>query len=305
MPVLQQWVGAVAEYRGDQASGLRRIFGQESLRVVTFAAGTEGVGKTVAVANIAAAMARQGKEVLILDENTTGNIASIFGASAKYDLLHVVNRDRRLAEVLINVAPGIRVLPAARAVKKLGKLQRTQQEALLEALSTMDHPADVILVDASIDHPLGFSPLGLATQETVVVAAASGAAITEAYALIKKVSLGYARRHFHILVNKVKSADDAEAIHTNLAQLASQRGVARLDYVGHVPLDDALRHAAKLCQPVVAAYPESTSAAALRAIASDMLDWPPTAPEAGGLEQFVQQLLHLSQRIDPVTIHAG
>jgi flagellar biosynthesis protein FlhG len=298
-------VGVVAEFRSDQAAGLRRLFGQESLRVITFAAGNEGVGKTVTVANIAAAMARQGKEVLVLDENTAGNVASVFGAAAKRDLFHVINRDCRLADVLVHVAPGVRVLPAARAVQKLGKLSRAQQEALLEALGSMEHPADVILVDASIDHPLGFSPLGLATQETVVVASATGAAITEAYALIKKVSLGYARRHFHILVNKVKSADDAGAIHANLAQLAAQRGVARLDYVGHVPTDDALRHAAKLCQPVVAAYPESAAAAALRSIASDMLRWPPAEAEAGGLEQFVQQLLHLSQRIDPVTIHAG
>ena len=305
MPAWQPWVGVVAEFNGDQAAGLRRLFGQESLRVITFAAGSEGVGKTVTVANIAAAMARHGKEVLVLDENTAGNIASVFGASAKYDLFHVVNRDRRLSEVLVHVAPGVRVLPAARAVQKLGKLERGQQDALLEALGSMAHPADVILVDASIDHPLGFSPLGLATQETVVVAAATGAAITEAYALIKKVSLGYARRHFRILVNKVKAADDAAAIHANLAQLARQRGVARLDYVGHVPMDDALRHAAKLCQPVVAAYPESAAAAALRGIASDMLNWPTVASDAGGLEHFVQQLLHLSQRIDPVTIHAG
>ncbi|MBI2307823.1 MAG: AAA family ATPase [Rhodocyclales bacterium] len=295
----------MAEYRGDQAAGLRRLFGQEGLRVITFAAGSEGVGKTITVANVAAAMARQGKEVLVLDENTAGNVASVFGATAKHDLFHVINRDKRLGEVLVHVAPGVRVLPAARAVKKLGKLARGQQETLIEALGAMEHPADVILVDASTDHPLGFSPLGLATQETVVVAAASGAAITEAYALIKKVSLGYSRRHFRILVNKVKSAGDAEAIHANLAQLARQRGVALLDYAGHVPLDDALRHAAKLCQPVVAAYPESAAAGALRAIANDMLHWPPAGTEAGGLEQFVQQLLHLSQHIDPVTIHAG
>lgn len=295
----------MAEYYGDQASGLRRIFGQEVLRVITFAAGSEGVGKTVAVANVAAAMARQGKEVLVLDENTAGNVASVFGATSKYDLFHVINRDRRLSEVLVHVAPGVRVLPAARAVKKLGKLARSQQEALIEALGAMDHPADVILVNASTDHPLGFSPLGLATQETVVVASASGSAITDAYALIKKVSLGYSRRHFRILLNKVKSAADAAAIHGNLAQLARQRGVALLEYAGHIPLDDALRHAAKLCQPVVAAYPESAAANALRALASDMLNWPPAETEAAGLEQFVQQLLHLSQRIDPVTIHAG
>jgi len=295
----------MAEFYVDQAAGLRRIFGQESLRVITFVAGSEGVGKTAAVANVAAAMARQGKEVLVLDENTAGNVAAQFGVNAKYDLYHVINRDRRLSEVLVHAAPGVRVLPAARAVKKLGKLAGSQQEALIEALGSMEHPADVILIDTSTDHPLGFSPFGLATQETVVVASASGAAITEAYALIKKVSLGYSRRHFRILVNKVKRAADGRAIHANLAHLARERGVALLDYVGHLPLDDALRHAAKLCQPVVAAYPESAAAAALRAIASEMLHWPPVESEAGGLEQFVQQLIHLSQRIDPVAIHAG
>lgn len=298
-------MGVVAEFHADQASGLRRIFGRQSLRVIAFAAGNEGVGKTIAVANVAAAMARQGKEVLVLDENTDGNIASVFGARTRHDLYHVINRDLSLAEVLVHVAPGVRVLPAARAVKKLGKLARGERQVLLEALGEMERPADVILVDASTDHPLGFSPLGLATQETVVVATASAAAITEAYALIKKVSLGYSRRHFRILINKVKSASDARAIHDNLSQVARQRGVALLDYVGCVPLDDALRHAAHLGQPVVAAYPESAAAAALRSIASDMLRWPSTEDDAAGLEQFVEQLLHLSQRIDPAVIHAG
>jgi MinD-like ATPase involved in chromosome partitioning or flagellar assembly len=65
-------------------------------------------------------------------------------------------------------------------------------------------PADVVLVDTSLGHPLAFSPLGLAAPETVIVVAPNGAAITEAYALIKKVSLGYARKHFRILVSQVR-----------------------------------------------------------------------------------------------------
>ena len=295
----------MASLHSDQADGLRRLFGQEALRVVTFASGGKGVGKTTVVANVAAAIARQGKEVLVLDENTAGNVASAFGVQAKHDLFHVVNRDRRLAEVLVHVAPGVRVLPAARAVKKLGKLHRSQQEALIEAIAGMEHPADVILVDTTMDHPLGFSPLGLAAQDTIVVASATGAAITEAYALIKKVSLGYDRRHFRILVNKVKAADDAEAIFRNLAELARTRGVALLESVGYVPQDDMVRHALRLSQPAVSVYPESVAAGALRGIAGEILGWPAIESEAGGLEQFVQQLLHLSQRIDPVTIHAG
>ena len=44
----------MAELYSDQAAGLRRLFAREPLRVVTFAAGSPGVGKSVLVANVAA-----------------------------------------------------------------------------------------------------------------------------------------------------------------------------------------------------------------------------------------------------------
>jgi len=296
---------AVAEFRGDQASGLRRLFSEESLRVVTFVAGGAGVGKTTVVANIAAALARRGKEVLVIDENPAGNVAAAFGVASRSDLFSVINRERRLDEVLLHVAPGVRVLPAARAVKRLGRLPAMQQEALIDALAGMAHPADVILVDASMDHPLGFSPLGLVAQETVVVTAASGAALTAAYALIKKVSLGYERRHFRILVSKTRHGLDAEALFRNLAQLSRERGVARLDYLGCVPQDETQKHALRLAQPLVAAYPDAAATHALRSLADEILAWPPAGSDCAGLEQFALQLLHFSQRIDPVTVHVG
>ncbi|MFZ4535647.1 MinD/ParA family ATP-binding protein [Propionivibrio sp.] len=294
----------MAECHGDQADGLRRLFGREPPRIVTFAAGSIGVGKSILVANLAASLARQGKEVLILDENIKNNIASYYGALARHDLLQVIYREKVLNEVLLTVAPGVRVLPAARAVKKLGKLSLHQQEALIESITGMEHPADVILVDASLDHPLGFSPLGLAAHDTVIVISATSASITDAYALIKKVSLGYSRKNFRILVNKVRGLEEAEAIHGNIAQVTHSRGLARLEYAGFVPLDVHLRQAARLCQPVLGLFPDAPSAKAYRTIASDLLNWPLPGNEAGGLEQFVQQLLHLSQHIDPIAIYA-
>lgn len=294
----------MAEYHGDQAAGLRRLFGREQTRVVTFAAGSAGVGKSILVANLAAALARQGKEILILDENIRNNVATCYGALARHDLLNVINREKNLSDVLLTVAPGVRVLPAAKAVKKLGKLSSNQQNALMESITGMERSADVILVDASQDHPLGFSPLGLAAHDTVIVISASGASITDAYALIKKVSLGYARKNFRILVNKVRGPDEADAIHHNIAQVTHSRGLARLEYAGFVPLDEQLRQASRLCQPVVGLFPDALASKAYRTIAADLLGWPLPGDDAGGLEQFVQQLLHLSQHIDPVAIYA-
>lgn len=272
--------------------------GSGQLQVVTFVAGCEGVGRSVSVANIGVALARLGKEVLIMDEHSsTDDIAATFGQVARYDLLNVMHQECRLKEVLVQPVQGLHILPAARAVKKLGKLTMTQQQVLLDAMSSLERPIDVILVDASSNHPHGFSPLGLASQETVVMLSGSSASITEAYSLIKKVSHSYARKYFRILVNKVRSIPDARSIFQNIAQVAAQRGIARLDYVGAIPVDESLRQATQLCRPVVTHAPGSAAARAYRDIAADMLYWPAGYNEAGGVQQFLQQLLHLSQRI--------
>lgn len=306
MPGLLRWVGSiVADFRVDQAAGLRRLMGGGQLQVVTFAAGCEGVGRSVSVANIGVALARLGKEVLVLDEHSsTDDIASSFGLIGRYDLLNLMLRERRLDEVLVQPYPGLHILPAARAVKKLGKLTLAQQQALIDAMSGLERPIDVILVDASSNHPLGFSPLGLASQDTVIMLSGSSASITEAYSLIKKVSHSYARKHFRILVNKVRSVPDARSIFENIAQVAAQRRIARLDYIGAIPVDEYLRQAAQLCRPVVIHAPDSPAAQAYREIAADMLYWPRSDGESGGVEQFLQQLLHLSQRITPNVIRA-
>jgi flagellar biosynthesis protein FlhG len=209
-----------------------------------------------------------------------------------------------LSQVLLQPMLGLRVLPAARAARKLGRLSLPQQQTLLDAMSGLERPIDVILVDASMAHPNGFSPFGLVSQETVVVLSGSSASITEAYSLIKKVSHAFSRKHFRILVNKVRSQSDARSIFENIAQVAAQRGVARLDYAGAIPLDEALRQSAQMCRPVLVQAPDSLSAAAFRDIASDMLYWQRSECEAGGVGQFMQQLLHLSQRITPHVLRA-
>jgi flagellar biosynthesis protein FlhG len=297
----------VAERYADQAAGLRRLFARECLRVVSFASGSPGAGKSLLVANVAACLAREGKSVLVFDENAgRRNIASCFGASARYDLSHVIDRQKPIAEVLLKVASGIQVLPAADAVKHLGTLNESQGQALLEGLCALDEPPDVILVDTSPDHPLGFSPLGLAAHDTVIVMTPMPASITDAYALIKKVSLGYDRRNYRVLVNGVRGVEEGRVVFGNIARVTHKKRFARLEFAGCIPLDEHMPKAAALRQPACALYPQSPAAKACRALAGDLLDWrlPDGGTDSGGLEQFVLRLLHLSKYIDPVAIYA-
>jgi len=294
----------VAELYTDQAAGLRRLFAREQLRVVAFAAGSAGVGKSTLVANLAACLARRGKNVLVFDEGACGGVAARFGGQISHDLLHVIEHGVPLSDVLINVHPGVRVLPVAAAVGHLGKLGTRQRSALMQGFSALEDPADVILVNASLDHPLGFSPFGLAAQQAIIVMSPTPASITEAYALIKKVSLGYARRDYRILVNGARSAVEARAVFGNIARVAHSRRFARLEYAGGVPLDERVQRATVMSQPLESLYPDTAAAKACRRLAGELLEWQSPDQNDGGLEQFLEQLLHLSQKIDPVAIYA-
>lgn len=288
------------DFRGDQASGLRRLFGGRRLRVVSFVAAGEGVGKTHVVGNLALALARQGQAVLVLDENAgRDNLAGFFGAHGGHDLLDVIQGRRSIDQTLLEVTENLQVCPAARAFRRLDGFAPHEEADLLAALGGLRNRPDVILIDAAHDHPLGISPVGLVASETVVVLSGNSHAITGSYALIKRVAENCGRRHFRVLVNKVRQKPEAEQIYTNLSRVATQRAVASIGLAGYLPFDDAVAHAAWLQQPLFNAFPDSPSAEAFREMASQLTRWE-IAEEPLGIEQFMQQLVHLNQKLRPV-----
>ena len=288
--------------RGDQAAGLRRLFDQQASRLVAFVAGSAGVGKSLLVANLAASLAQQGQQVLVLDEDN--KVAAYSGVSTPHDWWQVIAQKKTLSDVLLMVAPKIRILPIALAVKNLAKLTPYQQDALRESFAEMSSLAQVILINTSLDHPLGFSPLGLASQETVVVLSAVGNAVTDAYSLVKKASLVYSHPHFRILVSKARTSHEAHSLFENMARVSHQRGLARLEWAGFVPLDENLRQASRLYQPVEGLFPHSAAAKAYREIAHNILSWTGSGEHGNAIEPFVSRLLALSQVMNPQAIYA-
>ncbi len=288
----------------DQADGLRRLFDNAQPKVVAFAAGNAKVGKSVLITNLSYSLTKAGKNVLLLDESADNALSTCFGHQAEYDLEDTVNLKESLADVCVNVMPGIRILPISRLIKRLGSLDTEQQKALTNAFANITPAPDLIMVNTSSDHPLGFSPFGLAADHTIIVMSVSGTSITETYALIKKASLAYSKRKFRVLVNKAKNFDEAAGVFGNLAEVAHGRRIAKLEFAGFIPQDEGIRQASRLCQPVENIFPDSPAAAAFEKLAHQMGNWPLTENNAKGMEHFIQHLLHLGQSIDPIAIYA-
>jgi len=241
--------GAGPAWLGDQAAGLRRLFGGRAPQVVAFASGHEACGRTTLVVQTAVALAALGHGVLIIDENPAPNNAiSAMGLTARHDLFQVLQGERGLFQSLLQAAPMVQVLPAARAARELDHASRIAAAArrnLAACLQEMTQDVEFVLVDTAMRRGGHLSPLALAARHMAIVVAAQGSAITHAYALIKRIAQERGRDGFQIVITRARSREEARAIFDNMRRVAREHLDVRLDYLGSslVPVTENLAEA--------------------------------------------------------------
>lgn len=285
---LQQRLGA-----DDQAEGLRRLLVSNQTQVITLVAGKPGVGCTSVTLNLATALSRAGRDVLVLDENSAPhNLTDSLGLFARHDLLDVVQGRCQLQDVLLS-GKGYAILPVARLMRTLESLNQIEQQNLEKVLSEVSAGVDLMLVDAAMLTGQAAVSASLASGvRLLVVMDATASGITESYSLIKRLALENARLRFEIVVNKVENEQMARLVFGNMEKVARAKLAARLEYLGCIPLDDRLKRATQLARSVVEAYPASGSAKSCTALSQSVLQKTMRQDEMdGGIAQIMKKLI--------------
>jgi flagellar biosynthesis protein FlhG len=285
------WRGIVAVSAAtDQSAGLRRLLARKLVRSVTLVGGKPGIGRTAVLSNVAVALARLGRSVLLLDQNGGRACAAArLGLSPGRDLAEVIERGLPLEEAIVHAPEGLRVLRGARAFDLLGNLPPAAEERLGQAFERLQPRLDYILVDAPAGDAVHTPSLSLGSQEVIVMVSPHPESVTRAYALVERLSWDLARRRFYILANGVRSPEQGGILYDNIARTARALLNLQLEYLGCVPEDDALRKACRLRQPVSRLFPASAASVACAVVADAIDQWP--FPGEDCLDGDVQRLL--------------
>ena len=277
----------------DQAEGLRRMLSLARTRTVAVVAGTRGAGTTSCVVNLGAALARQGRRVLVVDENYGSNVAHALGLNPLFDLRHAIAGECELGDALV-CGERVAVLAAAGAARALPLLDADCEARAIGCFAQLDDAADIVLLDVcnDADEP---SPFASAAQEVVVVVSQGSSSITGGYAAVKRMSQTHGRKRFRLLVNRANDDATARLVHANMADVAAKNLGVALEYIGAIPCDPAVQDSARRFTAAVDTAPTAAASRRFCEHGAAMLRWSAPQNEPSRLDNFMQRAIYGSR----------
>jgi flagellar biosynthesis protein FlhG len=253
-------------------------------RITAVTSGKGGVGKTFFSANLAAALAAMGERVLVLDADLgLANLDVVLNLYPKITLHDVFTGAAKLDDAVVSVPGGFSVLLAGSGMVEYSRLTPEVRDQLLQVIETLAPRFDRILLDTGA----GISDVVLFTvslaDDVLLVATPEPTSLTDAYATIKVLVAQQGRRCIQLVVNQVGKPGEGRIIRGQLQQvvdrfvtpsLAASAGDAeltiKLDLLGELPSDPAVREAIQKRQLLMTHFPGCAVARAVRATADKL-----------------------------------
>lgn len=236
------------------------------VRIIAFASGKGGTGKTTVVANLGTALAQLGKKTIVLDADVTmANLGLILGLEGKKITLHEVLSGKKKAKQAVYEGPaGLKVLPCGMSLEGV---QKVKLERLKKVVLELADNVDFLLVDCSsgMGHD-SITALSVA-QEAIFVINPNFASILEAMKIKRVVERLHAKSP-ELIINR------ASRERTNIPQREIE-SILELPVLGVIPEDIEVKRAAALGEAVVERSPKAPAAKTFKKLAATLLKQKP------------------------------
>ena len=260
-------------------------------RVISVTSGKGGVGKTNIVANLGYAFARLGKKILILDADLgLGNLDVLLGLAPKFNLSHVIAGQKSIRDIIVEGPGNMRILPASSGIQELTHLTQDQKVQILSELDQLINAVDILFIDTAAGISSNVMDFNVTAHEIIVVVSPEPTAITDAYALMKVLSLKYAEKSCKVIVNLAGTSQQGREVFRQLNMVTERFLDMTIDYLGSVLFDANITQGVKQQKLVSELYPDTQASKCFADLAQKIFLSSSTRVPKGGSNFFWHHL---------------
>ncbi|GAF63694.1 putative ATPase [Bacillus sp. TS-2] len=259
----------------DQAESLRRQVNQNQqteAKVVAVVSGKGGVGKSNVSLNFAIALAQKGKKVTIVDLDIgMGNLDIMLGKPTKYSIVDMLESQLTIWDIIEKGPENIQYISGGSGLTSFVKINQSLLDRFTQQLLSLSQENDFILLDLGAgvtEDSIGFI---LAADEMMVVTTPEPTSMTDAYSMIKFVTLKDYSKPMYLIINKIDTKEEGSQTFSNLHRVSKQFLDKELRLLGSLPNDPSVTKAVKAQKPFLIFLPHAGVSTALKTIASHYL----------------------------------
>lgn len=245
-------------------------------KIISITSGKGGVGKTNIVANLGLTLSRFGKKVLIFDADLgLGNLDVLLGLAPQYNLSHVIRGEKRLSDIVVSGSGGMKILPAASGIQDLTALTEAERHLVFSQLEEYIVNFDVMLIDTAAGISANVLYFNINSDEILVVTTPEPTSITNAYAIMKVLSVQYGTDHFKLVVNAAANSSEANDVYRQLSHVADRFLNISIEYYGCVLADATIQKGVRQQKAVTELAPLCKASRDFIQLARKICDAPP------------------------------
>lgn len=265
--------------------------GEKKTRIIAVASGKGGVGKTNLSINMALAYARLGKKVIVLDADLgLANVNVILGVIPKYNLYHVIKKQKTIKDIILDTEYGIQIVAGASGFSRIANLSDDERNNFIQEMSELS-TADIIIIDTSAGVSQNVLAFVEAADEAVIVTTPEPTAITDAYGIIKIISteIDDLDMGLKLVVNRASSVLEAKKVSQRVINITGQFLNIKVDYLGFVFDDPGVSVAVKKQEPFLISDPRGKAAGCVQTMVNrlERVDY----KEGSGISRFMKRLV--------------
>jgi flagellar biosynthesis protein FlhG len=244
---------------------------KKPIGIYTIASGKGGVGKTNVVVNLAIALQKRGKKVLIIDADLgMANVDVILGLYPQSTLYDVLFHGKSFEETIINGPEGIKILPGGSGIMEMATLSVEKQEAIAHEFLTLED-IDIILIDTGAGISKNLLSFITFSQELIIVTTPEPTALTDAYSVIKVMANYKLKDKIQIIINKCPNGISAINTYEKLRKTTDAFLKVQLVSIGYILEDPRVVNSVMKQIPFVIQYPQCIASKCIDTIADKIL----------------------------------